>query len=210
MRAAASAAVTPTARVTPEYNQELRRDRRALSIAMSTTTTTTTTTTSSGTTTTTTTTTSASEVGPGCVVCPPVDDAYAQCRCGKTIIRCIGQSAPGGGVAHLACGCCDCRTALKWCEEQGGPRCPEIADVTYWPNDWDVMRGQENLKCFLLREGMQSNRMVATCCHTCMIVYHPMYEEKVCAVLDGESDDPHRFKIMKVRSTSVANNASES
>eukprot|EP01052_Picozoa_sp_SAG31_P009042 SAG31_NODE_467_length_15267_cov_13.792919_18_plen_129_part_00 len=78
-------------------------------------------------------------------------------------------------------------------------RCPEIVDGTYWPNDWDVMRGKEHLKCYYLREGMQSNRMVATCCHTCMIVDHPFYEEKVCLVLDGEADDPHRFKIMKVR-----------
>jgi hypothetical protein len=88
------------------------------------------------------------------------------------------------------------------------PYCAEV--VRGAGRSWDVMRGQENLKCFLLREGMQCNRMVATCCHTCMIVDHPFYEEKFCAVLDGESDDPHRFKIMKVRSTSVANNASES
>jgi hypothetical protein len=176
------------------------RSHQPLRRPMSTITTTQTITGEKGTTTTTTTTTTATAAAFAagtCPVCPPEDDAYAQCRCGKVIIRCIGQSEPGGGKAHLACGCCDCRAALKWCEKKGGPRCPEIVDGTYWPNDWDVMRGKEHLKCYLLREGMQSNRMVATCCHTCLLVDHPFYEEKVCLVLDGEADDPHRFKVMK-------------
>ena len=105
---------------------------------MSTATTTVTETAACGTTTTTTTTVtvaapaaaSGSAAAALCSPCPPVDDAYAMCRCGKVIIRCIGQSAPGGGKARLACGCCDCRAALTWCESKGGPKCPEIVDGT--------------------------------------------------------------------------------
>eukprot|EP00729_Bicosta_minor_P010582 gene10582-33126_t len=124
-------------------------------------------------------------------------DAYCQCRCGKTIVRCVGSKTPGGGKAHLACGCCDCRAALEYCFQKGGPRVPDIVDGTYWPNDFEVVTGKENLKPYLLREGMCSNRLIATCCWTCLLVDHPFYGGKVALCLDGEADDMHRFKIMK-------------
>lgn len=74
---------------------------------------------------------------------------------------------------------------------------PDIVDGTYWPNDFEVQRGKEHLKAYLLREGMHSNRLTATCCHTILLVDHPFYEGKLCLCLDGEADDEHRYKIMK-------------
>jgi len=63
-----------------------------------------------------------------------------------------------------------------------------IMDGTYWPNDLEVIRGKENLRGFLLREGMHSTRLVATCCHTTLMVDHPFYEGKVCLVFRDAQD----------------------
>ena len=44
--------------------------------------------------------------------------ARVSCKCGKVVLKFFN---PQPRIC-LECGCCDCRQALQWAEEQGGPK----------------------------------------------------------------------------------------
>ena len=100
-----------------------------------------------------------------------------QCQCGQVTIR-IGDATPR---TRLECGCCDCRQALGWAQIQGGPKLPSYRPVEaiYFGNDILVESGKQNLQWYKLREGGSSIRWVARCCFTTMVVYHPVYMDKI-------------------------------
>ena len=83
----------------------------------------------------------------------------------------------------LECGCCDCRQALDWAEQKGGPKLRDDRppEVLYFGNDILVESGKENLKWTKLREDGSSVRWVAQCCFSTMAIHHPFYLDKIFA-----------------------------
>ena len=53
--------------------------------------------------------------------------ARVSCKCGKVVLKFFN---PQPRIC-LECGCCDCRQALQWAEEQGGPKVNIFAFTVY-------------------------------------------------------------------------------
>merc|ERR1712223_1628204 len=94
--------------------------------------------------------------------------------CGDVVLKFFN---PQPRIA-LECGCCDCRQAMIWAQEQGGPKAPLMPLLKYLENDLVVEKGKEKMKWFKLREdelGGKSVRCVTTCCYSTIAVDHPFY-----------------------------------
>ena len=104
-----------------------------------------------------------------------------KCKCSdnKVVLK-IGDASIR---MKLECGCCDCRQALEWAHQNGGPklRNDRPPEVIYFGNDILVESGKENLKWFKLRDEGTSMRWVAECCFTTMVFVSPFYLDKIFA-----------------------------
>ena len=78
-----------------------------------------------------------------------------KCYCGKCEIIVAANKALGS----FLCGCQDCRQAVKWAEFKGGQKGEDLQRTIYVPSDILKVKGKENMKPFLLREGGQSIRV---------------------------------------------------
>jgi len=131
-------------------------------------------------TTTVTTTEATAEPAPPAAVCPPAAAAGSPagpfavtgCKCGKVELKFFNYTPR----MRLYCCCIDCNDAFRWAESQGGPpkRNP-CSDSFYWHNDFEVVRGDEFIKFFLLNEGYMTTRLVTTCCYSTLVGDHPAY-----------------------------------
>ena len=107
--------------------------------------------------------------------------ASLSCRCGQVLIE-----LPKPPVRRLECCCIDCRNAFGWCAAQSNkntsahnePPVPLINDAVYFPNALRVTKGQDQLKCYQIRKGYDTRRIVACCCWTCLMGDHPAYQGK--------------------------------
>ena len=111
--------------------------------------------------------------------------AKLSCACGRCKIT---FAAPQNRLT-MECACVDCYQHLGWAASQGGPACPQIPRLSYWANDLLEVTGEEHMKVFVLRDGLgsargQSQRCVATCCHSTLLVDHPAYAGNVCMVFE--------------------------
>ena len=128
-----------------------------------------------------------------CYVCNKQSAASSlTCSCGAVSIT-FREAAPR---MHIECCCCDCRRAALWAADQGGTVCETVpCDLTYWPNDLEVVRGGDKLEACALNARFRSCRVFATCCNTGLLVDHPAYKGAVvmayreCTV-DGELPAP--------------------
>jgi hypothetical protein len=100
----------------------------------------------------------------------------------------------------------DCRQKLQWAESEGGPAVPKAViqherplDIVYFGNSFAVETGAENLAFFKLRDGCRSTNMVASCCHTTMMVDNPGYQEQAVLafvdILAGLETEPIDFSL---------------
>ena len=104
-----------------------------------------------------------------------------KCKCpDKKVVLKIGDPSIR---MKLECGCCDCRQALKWAEQKGGPKLRDDRppQVVYFGNDISVLSGKENLKWTKLREDGAATRWVAQCCFATMVLHIPLYLDKIFA-----------------------------
>lgn len=113
-----------------------------------------------------------SSVGPG--------PATVSCRCGK----CSVTFAATANRLTMECGCVDCYQANEWAAAQGGPPVPQIPRLSYWENDIISTRGEQHMGLFVLRDSpgsaaFQSQRCVAMCCYSTMLVDHPNYRGRL-------------------------------
>jgi len=80
------------------------------------------------------------------------------------------------------CCCVDCLERLTWCQKQGGPKLPkELVErrvpptLLYMDNQFEVLKGLENLEVCKLRADQATRNCIATCCHTHMLCEAPPY-----------------------------------
>jgi hypothetical protein len=82
-------------------------------------------------------------------------------------------------IERVQCCCLDCRKGIDWCAEQGGPPgSTSLADLVYVPNSLCVVSGRERLVPYMIKEGYNTVRVVATCCWTPLLGDHPLYQQK--------------------------------
>lgn len=127
----------------------------------------------------------------------PVAAASITCRCGQAEIAFHNPAAR----RCLDCCCCDCFDALEWCARararegqkqdasgRSGRSTPPSASpprLVYFDNDLGVVRGEAHLRLHRLRPSGLSLRCIAVCCHTPLIVTHPMYRGNAVMVMPG-------------------------
>jgi hypothetical protein len=111
------------------------------------------------------------------------------CSCGQVRIH-LALAA----VHRNQCCCVDCRKGIRWCVEQGGPPVRSDtaledppADLLYFPNALSVVRGEEHLKCFVLKSGFPTKRLVASCCWTALCGDNPNYKRCVLVTYPGHA-----------------------
>lgn len=116
------------------------------------------------------------------------------CECGQTCVV-LSDSGPKKAVE---CCCCDCRNAVIWCYEQRRQHPPKPTKVKpnllyYFDNDiirveWNKNKSkpgndgakdgsttEELFQLMKLRLSGGSLRVVTKCCHSQMMVLHPLY-----------------------------------
>merc|ERR1712137_240232 len=110
--------------------------------------------------------------------------ATAGCKCGKVLVTFRGNIRN-----RLECCCCDCRQKAEWAASQG---CPLATDdlrkpfkLSYFGNSLASVKGEEQLKSYMLREGSASKFVVAQCCHTIVFVDHPEYKGNAAMVIEA-------------------------
>ena len=103
--------------------------------------------------------------------------AGVSCCCGECEIRFVGCTT---ARLRVECCCCDCRRAALWCAQHGGTVCQTVpCDLTYWPNDLEVVKGADQLEACALNSAWRSCRLISTCCSTPLLVDHPSYKGTV-------------------------------
>lgn len=98
------------------------------------------------------------------------DDTMARCACGSVTLR-----ASGTPIGVTVCYCRDCEEGWRRIEALPGAARAREADggTAYQVYRKDRVRcvtGQQHLRPFKLREGSATNRVVAGCCNTPMLV----------------------------------------
>ena len=111
------------------------------------------------------------------------------CDCGA-----VRVSLALAAVHRNQCCCVDCRKGIRFCTEQGGaPVRSETgvddppADLLYFPNAVKVVSGSEHLKCFVIKSGFCTKRVIASCCWTALLGAHPNYRGIVCVTYPGHA-----------------------
>ena len=82
---------------------------------------------------------------------------------------------------RVECCCHDCRAALWFAHEQGGPACPEYnrVDNSWLPNDFVIVSGKEHIGAFLNFENGDTTRFHCAQCWTVLFGDHPAYAERI-------------------------------
>jgi hypothetical protein len=111
--------------------------------------------------------------------------AKISCACG----RCTIEFSSRQNRLTMECACKDCYQASEWAASNGGPACPQIPRLSYWENDLLDVTGEEQMQVFMLRDKLgaaraQSQRCVATCCYSTLLVDHPAYSGNVCMIFE--------------------------
>ena len=79
-------------------------------------------------------------------------------------------------ILRNQCCCVDCRKAASPSSARAARRrrrsCPISCTSRIWLH---VDTGRENLRCFVLKAGFPTRRLVATCCWTTLLGDHPAY-----------------------------------
>ena len=104
-----------------------------------------------------------------------------KCYCGKCEIIVVANKALGS----FLCGCQDCRQAVKWAEFKGGQKGEDLQHTIYVPSDILRVKGKENMKPFLLREGGQSIRVYCVTCYSLLGVDFPVYNDQRFMFIGG-------------------------
>lgn len=99
-----------------------------------------------------------------------MNDSTAKCACGK--VEFVASGAP---IACTVCYCKDCQEGWRRLEALPNARRARAADggVAYQVYRKDRVRcvaGAQHLRAFKLREGSASNRVLATCCNSPMLI----------------------------------------
>ena len=113
-----------------------------------------------------------------------------RCVCGQ-----VRLNFPQPAVLRRECCCVDCRKGLRWCVERGGPPvrsdCAETsdppADLLYYPNALSIDSGSANLKCYVIKSGFPTKRVVASCCWTVLCGDHPNYKGILVVTYPGHA-----------------------
>jgi hypothetical protein len=107
--------------------------------------------------------------------------ATLTCRCGAVEVR-FNESKPRAGYG---CCCVDCRQKCIWANAKGGPALPAAVlryekplELRYMSNRFVMIKGEDNVDFFKLRDGCRSTNCVSTCCFTTLLVDNPGYQEK--------------------------------
>lgn len=107
------------------------------------------------------------------------------CSCGEVVV-----SLPGPALNRVESCDVDWRKAVEWVVSNlKGPTVdPPYLDLAYFPNVLQVEQGGEMLDVFLLKEGYNTKRVVASCCGTVLLGDHPLFQgQKIVACLSQTS-----------------------
>jgi hypothetical protein len=98
------------------------------------------------------------------------DDVVAACACGK-----VEMEATGAPIATAICYCDDCQTGGRMIETL--PNGPKVLNddggtdyILYRKDRARVTKGAQLLKPLKLKEGSGTNRVVATCCNSAVML----------------------------------------
>jgi len=98
------------------------------------------------------------------------DERELSCACGEVRIAVSGEP-----IVTAACYCDDCQAGAAQVEALRGARVIKDSDGGTWSalyrkDRYRVVRGAERLSRVKLRDGSPTNRVVATCCNSAMLV----------------------------------------
>jgi hypothetical protein len=98
----------------------------------------------------------------------------------KLLCRCeqVDITIPNKPLNRLECCCTDCRKGLEWCATKANQPLPVLNDAIYFANAVQVNKGMDKMTCYMIKEGYNTRRIVATCCWTCLLGDHPVYQGK--------------------------------
>lgn len=104
--------------------------------------------------------------------------ASIACSCGAVQIQ-FRTEAP---LFRLECCCHDCRAAVWYAHaKKGGPSPPEneMFDSNWFPNDFTILKGQDQIGSFMNFAGADTTRFHCKDCWTCLFGDHPAYGGKI-------------------------------
>lgn len=128
---------------------------------------------------------------------PPPDSRAVRCRCGEVEIELVGSP-----ILVAACHCDDCQTgaALIAALPDATPVLDEYAgtpSVLYRKDRVHVRRGGERLTRLKLRPDSPTNRVVASCCNTPLMVTfdNALHWIPVYSTLMGDAAPPLEMRV---------------
>lgn len=103
--------------------------------------------------------------------------ATVTCKCGAVEI----EFNSGVDLFRAQCCCYDCSAALWYAAKRGGPAAPahQCVDNSWFPNDFAVVRGENQIGAFLNFEDADTTRFYCNDCWTILFGDHPVYDKKV-------------------------------
>ncbi|MGR8919295.1 MAG: hypothetical protein ACU85V_06735 [Gammaproteobacteria bacterium] len=103
--------------------------------------------------------------------------ATIECKCGAVRI----DFPVDAELFRHECCCHDCISALWYGTQRGGPEYPHdhCADCCWLPNDFRIVRGEDQLGAFMNFRGADTTRFYCKSCWTLLFGDHPVYEQKI-------------------------------
>lgn len=101
---------------------------------------------------------------------PPKNDMTASCSCGS-----VELEASGAPISSVVCYCDDCQAGSRQIEALPNARPVQDPDggtayIHYRNDRVKCSRGAQLLKSYKIREKSATNRVVATCCNSAMVM----------------------------------------
>lgn len=100
--------------------------------------------------------------------------ATITCRCAAVHIAFYTDE----DLFRLQCCCHDCSGGLWYAHKRGGPAPPvhQCVDTSWFPNNFEILRGEDKIGAFLNFEEADTTRFYCTDCWTPLLGDHPAYE----------------------------------
>ncbi|MSR14185.1 MAG: hypothetical protein EXR86_06375 [Gammaproteobacteria bacterium] len=109
--------------------------------------------------------------------------ATITCKCGAVQIEFYTKN----DLFRLECCCHDCSAALWYANKRGGPPFPKIqcVDSSWFPNDFKVVKGENELGAFVNFENADTTRFHCTVCWSVLFGDHTAYAKKLVVTQVG-------------------------
>ena len=103
--------------------------------------------------------------------------ATITCKCTSVQIEFFTNT----DLFRLECCCHDCTAALWYAHKRGGPAPPmhQCLDSSWFPNAFQIVRGEEKLGAFLNFANADTTRFYCTDCWSVLFADHPAYAKQL-------------------------------